>query len=174
MCHGPTTICVDYINRRLGKVNAKNLRRLFVTRQAFTAEDNELLASIYSNEELSKHMAMKDHILQVPMEIQVQVKEGQGSELHSARETLEESHLFDWQRFVQVFFATNQQEPSQTNVEPTAYDSRIVKTCDHHHYLCVPKPLEIQHICWGSVISIDPGNRTFATGYDPQRGISGR
>ncbi len=66
--------------------------------------------------------------------------------------------------------------------EDLVYDSRLVKTKDHKYYLCVPKPLEIQresqalikeHI-FGSntqVIAIDPGTRTFSTGYDLSKGI---
>ncbi|CAG8563287.1 1268_t:CDS:2, partial [Ambispora gerdemannii] len=46
------------------------------------------------------------------------------------------------------------------------YDSRLVLNRPGEFYLCMPKPLEIWAENQG-VIALDPGVRTFMTGYDP-------
>lgn len=56
------------------------------------------------------------------------------------------------------------------------YDSRLIHTRLGEYFLCIPAPLDAkddsQVLCedddaMGGIVSIDPGVRTFATGYDP-------
>jgi putative transposase len=53
------------------------------------------------------------------------------------------------------------------------YDARLVLNCLGKFYLCIPQPLEIWAENQGptqsedAVIALDPGVRTFITGYDP-------
>ncbi len=61
--------CVDYINRRVGIVKAKTLRACFVTKKAWNSDCNLTLKALYSEDEWKQHMAMKEHVLKVPMEI---------------------------------------------------------------------------------------------------------
>jgi putative transposase len=64
--------------------------------------------------------------------------------------------------------ALKSSEPLPTSLE---YDSRLIRTKLGHYYLCIPQPLELTPEKQGgqkSLISIDPGARTFATGYDPK------
>ena len=64
--------------------------------------------------------------------------------------------------------------------EKLDYDSRLLRTKLGDYYLCIPMPLEVKHEnqvldhniqnndnVMASVISLDPGVRTFQTGYDP-------
>jgi putative transposase len=78
--------------------------------------------------------------------------------------------------YAQVFGATvlRAAEPLP---ETLAYDSRLQLTKLGEYYLCIPLPLEIRHESQvpdnssgnklAGVISLDPGVRTFQTGYDP-------
>jgi len=56
-------------------------------------------------------------------------------------------------------------------------DSRLLRTRLGHYYLCLPKPLEIQGEnqappAWKhATIALDPGVRTFMTGYDADGGV---
>lgn len=63
---------------------------------------------------------------------------------------------------------------SQPLPDKLPYDSRLQKTRLGEFYLCIPQPLVIRPDNQGSennnqsrIISLDPGNRTFCTGYDP-------
>jgi putative transposase len=51
------------------------------------------------------------------------------------------------------------------------YDSRLIKNNLNQYFLCIPKPLEMKQLgCekqTPKIISLDPGVRTFITGYDP-------
>jgi putative transposase len=64
--------------------------------------------------------------------------------------------------------------------EKLDYDSRLLYTKLGEYYLCIPMPLEVKHESqvldqnllddgngMAGVISLDPGVRTFQTGYDP-------
>ena len=61
-------------------------------------------------------------------------------------------------------------EPLPVNL---GYDSRLVMNRLGEFYLCVPMPLDVRAESQGpaesdvGVISLDPGIRTFMTGYDP-------
>lgn len=59
--------------------------------------------------------------------------------------------------------------------EDLVYDSRLIRTKLGEYYMCIPKPLghkgesqtPIQTSDYGRIISLDPGVRTFITGYSP-------
>jgi len=59
------------------------------------------------------------------------------------------------------------------------HDSRLIRTRLGHYYLCLPKPLEILNqgesqappMSKHATISLDPGVRTFMTGYDADGGL---
>jgi len=57
--------------------------------------------------------------------------------------------------------------------EKLNYDSRLLRTRLNEHYLCIPQPIELRSnnqapdFSNHCTISLDPGVRTFMTGYDP-------
>jgi putative transposase len=54
---------------------------------------------------------------------------------------------------------------------PTAlnYDSRLIRDKCGKYFLCIPLPLDdhLAHTQEGEIVALDPGVRTFMTGYDP-------
>ena len=52
--------------------------------------------------------------------------------------------------------------------EKLEYDSRIVRTRLGHFYFCIPTPIVVNSDATkNNIIALDPGIRTFCTGYDP-------
>lgn len=57
------------------------------------------------------------------------------------------------------------------------YDSRLVRDRLGRYYLCIPKPLDVVSESQGDmerkskIIALDPGVRTFCTGYDPSGSV---
>jgi len=75
-------------------------------------------------------------------------------------------------------FGANVLRAAELLPDKLAYDSRLQRTKLGEYYLCIPMPLEIRHENqvpattndnhgMAGVISLDPGVRTFQTGYDP-------
>lgn len=56
------------------------------------------------------------------------------------------------------------------------YDCRLQRTNLNHFYLCIPRPLELRSESQApkrpSVIALDPGVRTFQTGYSPDGSVT--
>jgi putative transposase len=81
----------------------------------------------------------------------------------------------DWVRtrgaYVSVFGSKvlRSAEPLPSTLE---YDSRLVKDRLGRFWLCIPQPLEVQAKTKGErIIALDPGVRTFMTGYDPSGAV---
>jgi putative transposase len=98
------------------------------------------------------------------------------------RKTQQESiviHSKHWKNgvFYPKFFGKDPIRAAEPLPPTLSYDSRLIRTHLNEYYLCLPQPLAIQpenqRLKWrcseeDRIISIDPGVRTFATGYDPQ------
>ncbi|KAK9337071.1 putative transposase DNA-binding domain-containing protein [Lipomyces starkeyi] len=64
----------------------------------------------------------------------------------------------------------NSGKKGETLPDTLPHDSRLVRErLTGHFYLCVPGPLDVVegHAGFGRVVSLDPGVRTFMTGYSP-------
>ena len=72
------------------------------------------------------------------------------------------SGVFDWKKM----------KAEMDLPEKLGYDSRLIKTRLNKYYLCIPKPIEVKsenqapNSTKHCTISLDPGVRTFMTGYD--------
>ena len=87
-------------------------------------------------------------------------------------------HSKHWKKagvFYPNFFGKEPIRASEPLPDKLEYDSRLQRTRLGEFYLCIPKPLEVkgdnQAPKWTrkeeGILSIDPGVRTFATGYSP-------
>ena len=77
------------------------------------------------------------------------------------------------------FFLTSKYTKSSEEIPEIKYECRLTINCLGEFYLCIPKPLEIGADNQGprfsvaeenrgaGIISLDPGVRTFMTGYNP-------
>lgn len=85
----------------------------------------------------------------------------------------------DWGRKTGAYsqlFGRGVLRSSEPLPDDIVYDSRLVCNKLGHYYLCLPLPLQVQPVNQGpackeapmsGVIALDPGVRTFMTGYDP-------
>jgi len=74
-----------------------------------------------------------------------------------------------------TFFGSTSIKSSEPLPRELPFDSRLIKTRLNEYYICIPEPIEIRPKSQGpknqvkgevKVISMDPGVRTFNTGYD--------
>lgn len=75
--------------------------------------------------------------------------------------------------FYTSIFSPNNMKCSEPLPEVLHYTSRLLRTPLGKYYLCVPKPIKKNNsenqtdVVSGSMVFIDPGVKTFLTGYDP-------
>jgi putative transposase len=73
--------------------------------------------------------------------------------------------------FYTKYFGKEPIRSGQLIPDSIEYDCRLLRTRLNKYYICIPKPLEVasdnQARLQNRVIALDPGVRTFQTGYDP-------
>jgi putative transposase len=73
-------------------------------------------------------------------------------------------HYFDPDNFVNSRLRAAEPLPETLN-----YDSRLIRDKCGNYFLCIPQPLDdhLAHTQENEIVALDPGVRTFMTGYDP-------
>lgn len=72
-------------------------------------------------------------------------------------------------KFYPTFFGKSKLRSAEQLPDAINYDSRLVRNKCGQYFLCLPAPLDdhLAHVPLHGVIALDPGVRTFMTGYDP-------
>jgi transposase len=159
--------CLDAVNKKLAKLNRKDLRDKIINNKNFQTENTWMLEYEYDlrDEALSdllnnyKSNFAKDKSFDIKF-----ISKKQQQSLSVLSKKWNNKNDFYSSIFKPEKIKSNEQIPEKLN-----YTSRLKKTLLNKYYLCIPEPLNKvgENQALGKMIFIDPGVKTFLTGYDP-------
>lgn len=167
--------CLYYINNERNKpnydskevLNEKNLRKLFINNENYKTENSWMLDFNYDLRDESmrdlKHNFKTNFCKKEFFKIKYKTKRS------SKSLSVLSKHWGHKKGFYSSIF-NNKLKCEKQLPDKLDYDSRIIKTEANEYYICIPRKISCENQTTKNirVISIDPGVRTFLTGYDPE------
>ena len=157
---------LDAINNNVPR-NKKNLRNLCVNEKAFKPENKWVLETPYD----IRDGAMNDVLLAYKTNF---AKGGEFKVKYKSKKAISDSisickkHWKKNKTMFPTYLGTKSLRGAEELPSKLQHDSRLHRTNLGEFYLCIPEILVVRPDSQGSqkIISIDPGVRTFCTGYD--------
>lgn len=168
--------CVQAVKDKSCKVNNKELRAAWLNEDVLKAKNAEwALQTPYD----VRDEAMRDLVKAVATN-RAAKRERFDLKFRSRKDETQSLvvHSKHWQHKRGVFaavFGSTVLRAHQPLPDVLPYDSRLIRTRLGKWYMCIPQPLAVrsenQAPLSEGVIALDPGVRTFATGYSPTHGV---
>ncbi len=164
--------CLDYIIKKKDTklLNKKNLRSLFINNENYQTENKWLLDIPYDIRDEAMNDLLKNYgsnfakSSNKPFNIKFRSRKDK----HDSIAVL--SKHWNHKRGIYSGVFTSTMKSSQGLPKILDYDSRIIRDNVGNYYICIPRPLnsiKCENQVF-NVISLDPGVRTFMTGYNPE------
>ena len=172
--------CVDLVKSGQCKPNKKALRAEIGNNHHYEGEDNSLKWMLETpnnmrDEGIVDYMKAVDSNFEKKKLDPSHVFEIKFRSKKALQESVVVHHKFYKAKSGHFAFIKNMQTSSDKLPPLIFYDSRLVRTRLGEYYMCIPEPLDIKgenqapvlKAGQSGVISLDPGVRTFMTGFDP-------
>lgn len=156
------------IKKKLVKATLKDLRKLCINNINFEKQDKWMLDIEYD----VRDEALRDLLKNIESN---QAKGGKFEMKYLKKNTRESISVLKkkWNKnnnWYSKIFKVDNINSSETLPKILKHDSRLKKTSLGKYYFCIPQPLELKsenQAAKNQMIFIDPGVKTFMTGYDP-------
>lgn len=159
--------CLEAINNKVAKLNRKDLRDKIINNKNFQTENTWMLDYEYDLRDEALNDLLKNYKSNFSKNKSFNIKflsKKQGESLSVLSKKWNKKNNFYSEIFKLENIKTSEKLPEQLN-----YTCRLKRTQLNKYYLCIPEPLQMksENQALGKMIFIDPGVKTFLTGYDP-------
>ncbi|MGB2444664.1 MAG: hypothetical protein ACPIC5_07965, partial [Candidatus Poseidoniaceae archaeon] len=166
--------CVDSVKTKECRASKKELRSLHLNKNAVESSNPWVLETPYD----VRDEAMNDVLKAIKSNFAAK-RERFSLKFRSRKDPTQSLAVLSkhWGRSKGVYagvFGSATMRSSEPLPVTLEYDSRLIRTRLGEWYLCLPLPLSVSEkqapiddVWTNGVISLDPGVRTFVTGYDP-------
>ena len=159
--------CLDAVNKKVAKLTLKDLRDKIINNKNFQTENTWMLDYEYDLRDEALSDLLKNYNSNFAKDKSFNIKfisKKQPQSLSVLSKKWNKPRNFYSDIFKPEKLKSNEIIPKKLN-----YTSRLKKTQLNKYYLCIPEPLNQvgENQALGNMIFIDPGVKTFLTGYDP-------
>lgn len=159
--------CLDAVNKKVAKLTRKDLRDKIINNKNFQTENTWMLDYEYDlrDEALGDLLNNYNSNFAKDKSFDINfISKKQPQSLSVLSKKWNKQNNFYSDIFKPDKMKSNEKIPKELN-----YTSRLKKTQLNKYYLCIPEPLNVvgENQALGKMIFIDPGVKTFLTGYDP-------